>query len=245
MEVFIVLLAFIIAMLFSMLGLGGAIIYTPLLFWLGLPLLAAIPMALLLNTITTASASLTYLKQHLVNTGIAFPIILTSSTGAIIGSYLAEKIDSRYLVFLLSIILLFASLRILFFNTMVSVKKMNKISASGAGFLIGVISALVGIGGGTFMVLLLLILGLGSKSATATSSFIITFMAFAGFMGHASFGYEHIDTSLMLYAGISAFIGAQTGSRIIFSHVSSKTISRMFALILLLVVGKLWYGLTV
>ena len=86
MELFLILVVFVIAMLFSMLGLGGAVIYTPLLFWLGLPLLTAIPMALLLNTITTASASLTYLKQHLVNIRIAFPIIFTSSIGAIIGS---------------------------------------------------------------------------------------------------------------------------------------------------------------
>ncbi len=46
---FIIFIAFFVAMLFSMLGLGGAIIYTPLFFWTGLPLLTAIPMALLLN----------------------------------------------------------------------------------------------------------------------------------------------------------------------------------------------------
>jgi len=54
----VIVIAFLISVLFSMLGLGGAIIYTPLFFWLGVPLLAAIPMALLLNMITTASASI-------------------------------------------------------------------------------------------------------------------------------------------------------------------------------------------
>ncbi|TAN42968.1 MAG: sulfite exporter TauE/SafE family protein, partial [Candidatus Methanoperedens sp.] len=34
----IIFIAFFIAVLFSLLGLGGAIIYTPLFYWSGLPL---------------------------------------------------------------------------------------------------------------------------------------------------------------------------------------------------------------
>lgn len=125
---------------------------------------------------------------------------------------------------------------------MVSVKRKNGKTVACAGFVIGVFSSLVGIGGGIFMVLLLLILGLDSKNATPTSAFIITFMAFAGFIAHVGFEHEYIDKSFMLYTGSSAFIGAQTGSHI-FKHASSNTINKMFAFVLLLVVGKLWYGL--
>jgi uncharacterized membrane protein YfcA len=53
----IIVIAFLVSILFSLLGLGGAIIYTPLFFWLGFDLLIAITMALFLNMITTASAS--------------------------------------------------------------------------------------------------------------------------------------------------------------------------------------------
>ncbi len=248
----IIFIAFLVAVLFSMLGLGGAIIYTPLFFWLGIPLLAAIPMALLLNTITTASASLTYLKQRLVDRRVAFPIIFTSILGALIGSYLAPKVDTEVIILLLSLILLLASIRILFFNSIGfpagTLDRKTPYLNTGfigacAGLLIGIVSSLVGIGGGTFIVPLLLVLGFKTKNAVATSAFIITFMSLSGFLGHLNFGQQQLDIRLLLYAGAAAFIGAQAGSRVIFRRTSPRTIERMFALVLLFMVGKLLYGL--
>ncbi|VVB87646.1 Sulfite exporter TauE/SafE [uncultured archaeon] len=243
----IILIAFFVALIFSMLGLGGAIIYTPFFFWTGLPLLTAIPMALLLNAITAASASMTYLKLRLVNTRIAYPIIPTSILGALIGSYLVRLVDMKIIILLLSAILLLASIRILFFSSIsFSIgKTIDRKILIGAlvGFLIGVISSLVGIGGGTFIVPLLMILGFETKNAIATSSFIITFVSLSGFIGHLGFVGQPMEMSMLFFAGMAAFAGAQTGSRL-FRHISSATINRMFALILLLVVGKLLYGLT-
>jgi uncharacterized membrane protein YfcA len=242
----IVLIAFLVALIFSMLGLGGAIIYTPLFIFAGLPVLKAIPMALLMNTITTISASIIYYKQRMIDTGIAYPIIVTSVPGALAGSYIARMVEPGVIILILSIILFFAGVRLLFFNNIgISIKiDQNKKIISGmlAGFLIGTISSMVGIGGGTFIVPLLLIYGFETKNATATSSFIITFIALSGFLGHISFGDQQMDTGILLSAGTAAFIGAQAGSRIL-KLTSSKTIERMFALVLLLVVGKLVYGL--
>jgi uncharacterized membrane protein YfcA len=241
----IILIAFIIAVLFSMLGLGGAIIYTPFFFWLGVPILTAIPMALLLNVITTASASMTYLKQQLVNKNLAMPMIFTSVFGALAGSSLSHKIDTKLIIVLLSIILFIASMRILFFSSMgvsVSVNEKKKILIGGVtAFFIGVVSSLVGIGGGTFMVPLLLVLGLETRNAVATSAFIITFMSLSGFLGYLGFSSE-LDTHMLASAGIAAFVGAQVGSKT-FRHINSTTINRIFALILLFIIGKLIYGL--
>ena len=243
----IILIAFLVALIFSMLGLGGAIIYTPLFFWIGLPILTAIPIALLLNAITTVSASITYLRQRLVDTGIAYPIIATSVPGALIGSYLARKVDTEFIIILLSMILFLAGARMLFFNSIGFLLKIDRkqktILGVLTGFLIGLISSMVGVGGGSFIVPLLLMFGSETKKAIATSSFIITFIALSGFLGHVSFGDQHIDFTMLLSAGTAAFLGAQIGSRVIFKRTSSRTIERMFALVLILVVGKLVYGL--
>ena len=210
MDIFpIIVIAFLIAVLFSIMGLGGAIIYTPLFFWLGIPLLAAIPMALLLNMITTASASITYLKQQLVDKRIALPLILTSIFGALIGSYLASRVETRIIIYSFAVILLIAALRILFFNNIGFMVKdgENKKILVGAGlaFIFGIISSLVGIGGGTFIVPLLLILGLEIKNAVATSAFIITFTSLSGFVGHLVFGTQTLDMKVLFYAGLSCF----------------------------------------
>ena len=243
----IIIIAFFVAILFSLLGLGGGIIYTPLFYLTGLPLLTAIPMALLLNMISTASASFTYLKQRLVDKRVAYQIILTSILGAFAGSYIAQLVDTEVLVLLLSAVVFVASMRLLIFNNnrfSISVSNTEKaFICAASGLLIGAVSSLVGIGGGTFIVPLLMVLGYETRNATATSTFIIIFISLAGFLGHLSQGVEQLDTGLLLYAGAATFIGAQAGSRLIFMRTSSRTIELLFAGILLLVVGKLLYGL--
>ena len=243
----IIFITFFIAILFSVIGLGGAILYTPLFFWLGIPLFTAIPMALLLNAITTASASMTYLRQKIIHTSIAFPIIITSVVGAFTGSYIAPYMNTKILIMLLSGILLFASIRIFFFNNIIIpdriTEKKKKIFSACAGFLIGTMSSLVGVGGGTFIVPLLLVIGLDTKKAVATSSFIVTFISLFGFIGYISFRQQQMDMRILFYTGIAVFIGAQIGSMMIFKHTSSRTIEKMFALILLFMAGKLFYSI--
>jgi hypothetical protein len=242
----IIFISFFIAVLFSLLGLGGAIIYTPLFYWSGLDLLTAIPMALFLNMITTASAATTYLKQRIVDTRIALPIILASIPGAFVGSKLARIIDMKLLILILSISILFAGLRILFFEIKgTSVISSNKRAIAGAfaGFVISAVSSLVGIGGGTFIMPVLLFFGLETKKAVGTSALIVAFISLFGFTSHMSQGGQHIDLIILIFAGIAAFAGAQAGSRFIFRKTSPRTIERLFALVLLLVGGKLLYGL--
>ncbi len=242
----LIFIAFFVAVLFSLLGLGGAIIYTPLFYWSGLPLLTAIPMALLLNMVTTASASSTYLKQRMIDTGIALPIIIASIPGAFVGSKLARMFDIELLILLLSISILFAGIRILFFEIkgMFVVSAKNRtVTGACSGFVISVISSLAGIGGGTFVVPLLLVFGLETKKAVGTSSLIVTFISLSGFLSHMSQGGQHLDLSILIFASIAAFAGAQTGSRLIFRRTSPRTIERMFAVVLLVVGIKLLYGL--
>ena len=242
----IIFIAFFIAVLFSLLGLGGAIIYTPLFYWSGLPLLTAIPMALLLNMITTASASITYLKQKMVDTRISLPIILTSLPGAYVGSKLARIINMDLLILLLSISILFAGIRILFFEikgTSIISPEKRILAGALAGFVISAVSSLVGIGGGTFIMPLLLAFGLETKNAVGTSALIVMFISLFGFLSHMSQGGQHTDMIILIFAGIAAFSGAQAGSRLIFGRTSPRTIERMFALVLLVVGGKLLYGL--
>ena len=65
---------FCIAFVFSMLGMGGAQLYIPALFWLGMDFKAeAIPLGLLLNVVNSSSAGITYLRERLVSWRVGLP----------------------------------------------------------------------------------------------------------------------------------------------------------------------------
>ncbi len=67
-------LVFVIALVFSMLRLGGAMLYVPVFKWLELPLkTVAIPLGLLLNGATSLSAFLRYWREGLVDFRDALP----------------------------------------------------------------------------------------------------------------------------------------------------------------------------
>jgi uncharacterized membrane protein YfcA len=58
---------FVIAFVFSMLGMGGSQLYIPILFWLGMDFKTeAIPLGMLLNVVNSSSAAITYSRKRLV-----------------------------------------------------------------------------------------------------------------------------------------------------------------------------------
>ena len=60
-------LFFIIAFVFSMLGMGGSQLYIPVLFWLGMDFKTqAIPLGMLLNVVNSSSAAFTYAGKRLI-----------------------------------------------------------------------------------------------------------------------------------------------------------------------------------
>jgi len=100
MEFIIILL---IVFLVSIVGLGGAIIYVPLFYWLGIPLEIAIPTALLLNCITSGSASVTYYRKKMVSFGFASPLIITSLLFAPLGAYTNQFLNDNIILILLQL----------------------------------------------------------------------------------------------------------------------------------------------
>ena len=241
-------MVFFIAVIFSMLGLGGGLVYVPLFYWLGIDMLIAIPTALLLNAVTSSSAAITYLRKGMVDLHTAAPFIIASTIGAPIGAYFTKFIPVETLLGGLSIILLLAGTRMAFYKNgksdeTISTTDVKNYAVIGVifGFIIGMAAGLLGIGGGMFIVPILVALGFGMKRASATSGFIIIFSSISGFLGHLGSG--HLDTELMIYTAIAAFIGGQVGSHLMYSRVKSKTIKQMFGVVLWIMAVKIVIGL--
>ena len=246
----IAVIVFFIAVIFSMLGLGGGIVYVPLFYWLGIDMLIAIPTALLLNAVTSSSAAITYLRKRMVDLHTAAPFIIASTIGAPVGAYFTKFTSVETILWIFSVVLVLAGARMIFSknsdNRNEGENKIQEMKSSALvgislGLIIGMAAGLLGIGGGVFIVPVLVALGFGMKRASATSGFIVIFSSVSGFLGHMGTG--NLDAELMIYTAIAAFIGGQVGSRLMYSKVKSKTIKQMFGVVLWIMVVKIVIGL--
>ncbi len=237
----------ILSFIFSMLGLGGALLYIPVFYWLGYDFKSvAIPTGLLLNGITALSAGIYYLRAKMVDVKGAMPLLISSFVGAPIGAYLTEFVPVKILILFFIIAVWFAGLKMLFSSAKDEEKyisqKLKIFLTSVGGFFIGLIAGLLGIGGGFLFVPLMIAMGYKTKIAAATSSFIVIFSSFSGFLGHVSTG--HFNMPLMISTAIAVVIGSQIGARVMKEKMKAKWIKQMFGIILIGVgIKLLWKNL--
>lgn len=107
-------LVLVLSILFSTLGLGGASIYVPIFYWMGLPLESAIVCGLFINVLTTGVSSYVFHKNGLLTTidykAAAF-IFAGAFLGAPIGVWVAQLLPSSYLLGLFALVLMLAAVR--------------------------------------------------------------------------------------------------------------------------------------
>ncbi len=233
----------LLSFIFSMLGLGGAMLYVPLFHWLGFDFKTeAIPTALLLNGITVLSASIVYFRSKMVDIKGAIPLVITSFIGAPLGAYITQFVPTRTLILLFAICMVFAGGKMLISSgqkdkeEMISPAWRITLMAVG-GLFIGMIAGLLGIGGGFLFVPLMLAIGYPTKEAAATSAFVVIFSSFSGFAGHLAEG--HFNWPLMISTTIAVIIGAQIGAHVMKEKMKAKWIKQMFGVVLLLVACKM------
>ncbi len=230
-----------IAFVFSMLGMGGSQLYIPVLFWLGMDFkVAAIPLGLLLNVVSSSSAATTYIRNRLVNWRVGLPfavaMLLLPPLGTLVNLQMAVK----------PIIVAFAGFTATAALLMLSGWKPRRGSLSragqvslglGGGSVLGFVVGLIGRGGGSFVVPLLYICGLEAKVAAATSSVVVTGSAFSGFMSHLP--TAHLHTTTTLATAVAVLLGSQLGSRLMATKMKSRLVRIVFGCILLGVAAML------
>ncbi|MDA8091010.1 MAG: sulfite exporter TauE/SafE family protein [Nitrospiraceae bacterium] len=236
-----------LAFIFSMLGLGGAMLYVPLFHIFGFNFKAvAIPTGLLLNMISSVSASSVYLRSKMVDIKGAIPLIVSAFIGAPVGAYLTRMVPTRVLILLFSIAMLFVGGRMLFVAASPEKQDMmqfrNRFLLMGmGGFAIGLIAGLLGVGGGFLFAPLMLAIGYPTKRAAATSSFVVIFSSFSGFTGHVAEG--HLNWPLMISTAVAVLIGSQIGAKVMKEKMKAKWIKQLYAIVLLAVAAQLLFKL--
>jgi len=112
------------------------------------------------------------------------------------------------------------------------------------GFGVGILSAIMGVGGGFIMVpAMIYILGMPTKVVIGTSLFQIIFVAGFTTMIHASTNFS-VDIVLALFLLIGGVVGAQFGS-MVGARLKAEQLRVLLAVLVLIVAGKVGLELIV
>jgi uncharacterized membrane protein YfcA len=226
-------------------GVGAAFIIIPAFFWLGVPLKEAMATALLLNGISMSFASITFIRNRLVAFGTAAPIIIVAAALSPLGAYTTIYFPQNLLLWLFVGFLIFAGSMMLFFKP--HKKEVQRSPAqemgigAGVGGIAGYLGGLLGVGGGNFIVPALVWLGFDPKRASGTTSFIVIFSSFAGFLGHSVIG--NINGSLLIYSAIGSVAGALLGAWLMTKKLQSGQVKTIIGVVLYVIAAKMLWGL--
>lgn len=243
----------------SILGLGGAVVVTPLLtIFLGIDIHFAIGASIVSIIATSSGAAATYVKDRLTNLRVGMFLELGTTCGAIAGAALAAYVNSTLLKAIFGIVLLVSLIPILKkvgedipqSPTLTGLAKRLSLKGSytetngevisynatrpGAGMfgmvLAGFLSGLLGIGSGAFKVLSMdLAMKLPMKVSTTTSNFMIGVTAAASAGIYIVRG--DVDPFIVAPVALGILAGAMVGSRLL-PRTRNPTVRKIFAVVL-------------
>lgn len=238
-------------------GLGGGLIIVPALaaifHWQGIDSAVIMHLALGTSLATIVVTSISSVHAHHKRNAVLWPIIMRLTPGILLGAWLggwlAAQFSTAWLkpifgLFELSVgLYMLANIQLGRHRLMPGV-----LATSSAGGLIGVISSLVGIGGGTITVPYLHWHGIDMKHAIATSAACGLPIAIAGSLSYIVFGWSSIQLPehSLGFVHIPSFLGIIISSSL-FAPLGAKlahnlptmVLKKVFAFILLLVATKI------
>lgn len=225
----------------SLLGLGGGVLIVPLLTLVfGLDLREAVGVSLVSVIMTSSVAAGVYLERHVADLRLGMRLELFTAFGAFVGGSIAFLLEERLLALLFAGLLAYVAVSMLRArpssspdasgeSTSYEVRNLplGVVGATGAG----VLSALLGVGGGIVKVPLMhLGMGVPLRVSTATSNLMVGITAAASAVIYLIHG--EVDPYVAGPTAVGVFLGASVGSRIA-HRVDLRVLRGLFVAVLL------------
>lgn len=223
----------------GLLGSGGSILTVPVLVYLfGQDEKLAIAGSLAIVGSIALAGSLPYLKKGLVDWRTVVIFGVPGMAGTYIGAWLATWVPGLVQLALFALVMLLASWQMLkpvvLDDTPREPREIWKIGVD--GLVVGVLTGLVGVGGGFLIVPALVILGgLGMHRAIATSLVIIALKSFTGFYKYLDVLEKYelaLDWQLIAVVTLLGVVGSQAGSRMA-GKIDHRSLQKTFGLFLI------------
>ncbi len=223
----------LIGVVSALAGIGGGTLMVPFMtLILGINAKVAVASSLMTVIITSSSAAYVYLKENLVNMKVALLLTPATCLGAIVGSHITISLPQEDVKRILGVGLILISLLMIFGKTKEALGQVRRFKeGSSASFLAGLLSGMLGIGGGVLKVPIMnLVMDVPIKEAVATSAFMIGLTASTGTMVYLVRGI--VDPALVAGFAIGIIPGATLGAKLL-KGAKPKAIKILFSLLLI------------
>ncbi len=254
------MLGTIVGVIAGLFGVGGGLIIVPALIW-GLPWLGVEPahvthIAVGTSLATIVVTSLAAIQAHQRRGAVLWPKVGQLTPGILLGAWLggmvAGSLPGEWLQRIYGVFAMLVGLHLFFASRAKrTVSFLQAWVMRLAGAVIGIISALVGIGGGTMTVPLLNASGVEMRKAVATSSACGLPIALAGTLSFMYIGWEmdglpagsigYVYSPVMLIIVLTSTLFAPVGAALA-HRLPGEKLKRVFAVFLLLIGGRLLLG---
>ncbi len=235
-------ISFVAAFIFALGGVGAAIILIPILVSLGIPVNMAKPIGLFYNTVSLTGASISNIKHKRLDFKIGIPIIIASFLFAIVGAYASKFIPGNVILILFVAFLLFSGFMFLFHkNKNEDQYRIDRpyFKLTLVGAFAGLLSGLLGIGGGGIISPLMLMMGFNPKKIAAITAFVVPFSSFSGFLTYWAMG--NVNWRILIIASVAGVIGATLGTMVVHKKLNHNHVKKILAVILLIMAVKLLF----
>ena len=224
---------FFIALIYSSVGFGGGSSYLALLAVAGVGYELIRPTALLCNIVVVTGGTYIFFREKQLDLRRALPLVAVSVPAAFVGGY--WKLDAHTFFVVLGITLVAASI-LLWIQPRAdkprSSQSMGLHLFIGAG--LGLLSGVVGIGGGIFLAPLLHLLRWDeARKIAALASFFILVNSVSGLAGQLSRAAT-LPWDFVLPLLVAVLAGGQVGSRLSARQFNAVYIKRITAVLILL-----------
>ena len=235
----------LIAFLYASVGFGGATGYLAAMSFFGIPPKIMASTALLLNILVASISFTSFYRAGHLRRSLLIPFLLTSVPAAFLGG--TFKITDEIYSILLYVVLTFVAIRLLFFSNRQddnpSLRPVPLIWSLAIGLGIGLLSGMVGIGGGIFLSPIIIFARWGTpKHASAVSAAFIVLNSISGLIGRLTGGTFQLDTfslSLIPLGLLGALAGSYWGAL----RFSGLSLRRVVGIVMSFAVSNFWWML--
>jgi len=208
----------IVSFLYSTVGHAGASGYLAVMALLSFPIESIKPVSLILNIVVSVIATYKFMKAGRFDRRVFVSFAITSIPMAFVGGYL--KIDPHWFKILAGSFLVISALLLLvrqFIKETDSIKQVNINVALVIGAIIGLLSGLLGVGGGIFLSPIIIIMGWATvKNTSGIAALFILCNSILGLTGHY-IAIKSVPSEIIYFIGVVAiggFIGSHYGSKV-------------------------------